>query len=96
MISWCYYGERGWIYLIDHFGEGKGIQTVIVFRLLFLAFILVGALNSLSDVLLFSDLMILSLAFPNIIGSIILAPKVLKMLKDYTTRLSSGEMKQYK
>lgn len=95
MISWCYYGERGWIYLIDHFGEGKGIKTVMVFRVIFLAFILVGALNSLSDVLLFSDLMILSLAFPNIIGSIILAPKILGMLKDYTKRLASGEMKRY-
>jgi alanine or glycine:cation symporter, AGCS family len=95
MISWCYYGERGWIYLLDHFGEGKGLQTVMVFRLIFLAFILVGALNSLDDVLLFSDLMILSLAFPNILGSIILAPKVLRMLKDYRARLSNGEMKRY-
>ena len=34
LISWCYYGERGWIYLLDHFG-GAGLKTVVVFRLIF-------------------------------------------------------------
>jgi AGCS family alanine or glycine:cation symporter len=95
MISWCYYGERGWIYLVDHFGAGKGIKSVLIFRLIFLSFILVGALNEFSDVVDFSDAMILSLAFPNIIGSVILAPKVIAKLKDYCARLKSGEMKTY-
>ena len=93
MISWCYYGERGWVYILDHFG-GSGLKTVIVFRIVFVAFILVGAVNQLSDVLAFSDLLILSMAFPNIVGSIILAPKVLEKLRDYWSRYTSGEMKQ--
>ena len=93
MISWCYYGERGWVYILDHFG-GSGLKTVIVFRIVFVAFILVGAVNKLSDVLAFSDLLILSMAFPNIVGSIILAPRVLEKLRDYWSRYTSGEMKQ--
>ena len=92
MISWCYYGERGWIYLLDHFG-GAGLRTVIVFRIIFVLFVVVGAVHKLSDVLDFSDMIILSMAFPNIVGSIILAPKVLQKVRDYWGRYQSGEMK---
>ena len=93
MISWCYYGERGWIYLLDHIGEeGYGLKTVVLFRIIFVVFIVVGAVSRLSDVLEFSDAMIFSMAFPNIVGSIVLAPKVLKKVRDYWERYQSGEM----
>ena len=92
MISWCYYGERGWIYLMDHFG-GRGLQTVIVFRIIFVIFVFIGAVTALEPVVGFSDIMIFSMAFPNIVGSIILAPVVSKKLKDYWGRYTSGEMK---
>jgi AGCS family alanine or glycine:cation symporter len=91
MISWAYYGERGWIYLLDHFG-GTGLKTVIVFRIIFILFVIVGAVNKLDAVLDFSDAMVLGMAFPNIIGSIILAPRVLKQVRDYWNRYQSGEM----
>ena len=91
MISWAYYGERGWIYLLDHFG-GVGLKTVIVFRVIFVLFILVGAVYPLRAVLDFSDAMVLGMAFPNIVGSIILAPKVLGKVRDYWSRYQSGEM----
>ena len=96
MISWCYYGERGWIYLVDHLGDHAGLKSVIVFRIFFVLAIAAGAVLSLEEVLTFSDLMILSMALPNIIGSIILAPKVKDKLNDYWGRLQSGEMKQTK
>ena len=91
MISWAYYGERGWIYLLDHFG-GIGLKTVIVFRVIFVLFILVGAVYPLRAVLDFSDAMVLGMAFPNIVGSIILAPRVLEKVRDYWNRYQSGEM----
>ena len=94
MISWCYYGERGWIYLLDHFG-GRGVQSVIVFRGIFVFFVFVGAVLSLGPVIDFSDAMIFCMAFPNIVGSIILAPIVARKLKDYWSRYKSGEMKPY-
>jgi AGCS family alanine or glycine:cation symporter len=93
MISWAYYGERGWIYLLDHFG-GAGLKTVIVFRIIFILFVIVGAVNKLDAVLDFSDAMVLGMAFPNIIGSILLAPRVLEKVRDYWNRYQSGEMKQ--
>ena len=93
MIAWCYYGERGWIYVLDHFG-GLGLRTVIIFRIAFIGFILFGAVEKLENVLEFSDLLVFSMAFPNIVGSIILAPRVLEKLRDYWSRYTSGEMKQ--
>jgi AGCS family alanine or glycine:cation symporter len=95
MISWCYYGERGWIYLLDHLGEGIGLKSVVVFRIVFVGFVYYGATNKLADVLDFSDAMILSMAFPNIVAMIILAPVVWKKAEDYWDRYTSGEMKRY-
>jgi len=93
-VSWCYYGERGWIYLLDHF-NGMGLKTLPIFRLIFVAFVVVGATNKLGDVLAFSDIMILSMAFPNIIGCTMLAPKLRERLRDYWDRYKSGQLKTY-
>ncbi len=89
MISWSYYGERASEYL---FGKA-GIWP---FRIVFLMFIVIGPVVSLTNVLDFTDLLILSMAYPNIIGMVILSPKVAKLTKDYVRRLKSGEMKRYK
>ncbi|MCM8530378.1 MAG: alanine:cation symporter family protein [Lentisphaeraceae bacterium] len=96
MISWCYYGERGWIYLIDKFfGESKGVATVIFFRIIFIIFVVLGAVNTSTSVLDFSDLMILSMAFPNILGSVFLAPFVWKKTKEYLEKYKEGKFKVY-
>ncbi len=89
MISWSYYGERATEYL---FGKA-GIWP---FRLVFLLFICIAPLISLKNVIGFTDLLILSMAYPNIVGMMILSPKVAKLTKDYVRRLKSGEMKPYK
>jgi AGCS family alanine or glycine:cation symporter len=91
MISWCYYGERGWIYLLDHL-SGRGLRSVVVFRIVFVFFVFVGAVAKFDSVLGFSDLLILCMAFPNILGSLVLAPELLTRLKDYWGRYTSGKM----
>ena len=91
MIAWCYYGERGWIYLMDHLG-GRGQQTVFVFRLAFVGFVIVGAINTLDDVLDFSDAMVFSMAFPNLLGSILLAPTVRAEVSAYWRRYQAGRI----
>ncbi len=88
MISWCYYGERGWGYLF-------GYKSVVIYRIIFVICVFIGAVTSLGNVVDFSDLMLLSMAFPNIIGGLILAPKVKRILNDYWGRYKSGEMKTY-
>ncbi|MDQ3192708.1 MAG: alanine:cation symporter family protein [Bacteroidota bacterium] len=91
MISWSYYGLKAWTYL---FGNTKAAE--VTYKLIFLVFIVIGAAANLGAVIDFSDMMILGMAFPNILGLIILSPMVKKELKSYYARLKSGEIKKYK
>jgi len=43
----------------------------------------------------FSDLMILGMAFPNILGLLILVGEVRNDLKDYLYRIKSGEIRRF-
>ena len=63
---------------------------------MFLEFIVVGASSNLGSVIDFSDMMILSMRFPNILGLIIMAPEVSRDLKDYWHKLKTGEIKKFK
>jgi AGCS family alanine or glycine:cation symporter len=89
MISWSYYGERAWEYL---FGEG----TILAYRIIFVFFVFLGAVTALDNVLSFTDMMILGMAFPNIIGGVILSPQIKATLNEYWNRLKSGQMTMYK
>lgn len=71
MISWSYYGLQSWKYL---FGRGKAAD--LVYKVLFLLFVIIGAAATLDAVIKFSDAMILALVFPNMIGLLLLFPKV--------------------
>ena len=51
-----------------------------------------GAVFKLGNVLDFSDLMILGMAFPNFIGLYIMSGTVKRRLDDYWAKLKSGEM----
>ncbi len=85
MISWSYYGERCWVYL---FGPGSSR----VYRVVFLLFVVLGSILNLGNVIGFSDLMVLGMAFPNIIGLVMLSGKVQAALGDYWSRYTSGQM----
>jgi AGCS family alanine or glycine:cation symporter len=85
MISWSYYGERAAEYL---FGE-RGIAP---YRALFVLFVVLGPIVSLEAVIGFSDMMLFSMAFPNIIGLILLSGMLRTKAKDYVARLQSGEI----
>ena len=63
MISWSYYGLQSWMYIF-----GKSKVSEIVYKLMFLVFIVIGAAGDMSSVWAFSDAMILALVFPNMIG----------------------------
>ncbi len=89
MISWSYYGERAWEYL---FGDG----ATLIYRCIFVCFVFIGSVTDLENVLNFSDAMILGMAFPNILGGIILSPQIKQVLNEYWERYKSGEMKKYK
>jgi len=85
MISWSYYGERCWTYV---FGE----KFSMVYKVMFLAFIVLATLGSASNILDFSDLLLLAMALPNFIGLYMLQDKVAAALKDYLSKLKNGDM----
>lgn len=91
MISWSYYGLRAWTYL---FGRTK--LTELSYKFLFLVFIVIGSSVSLGAVLDFSDMMILSMALPNIVGLLLLSGEVRRDLKEYWRKLKSGEILERK
>ncbi len=88
MISWSYYGERCWSYM---FGAGSSI----IYKILFVIFVVLGSIISAKNVLDFGDLLIFGMAFPNILGVVLLSGKVRAKLDDYLGRLKAGEYKTY-
>lgn len=84
MISWSYYGLQSWKFL---FGRGKTAD--IVYKIMFLIFVIIGASATLDAVIKFSDAMILALVFPNMIGLVLLFPKVKEEMKRYTDAIKS-------
>jgi AGCS family alanine or glycine:cation symporter len=85
MLSWSYYGLQAWKYL---FGRGKLADTV--YKITFLLFVVIGASISLGAVIDFSDAMIFAMVFPNIIGLVILAPKVKQELVKYKSAIKKA------
>ncbi|WP_350293909.1 alanine/glycine:cation symporter family protein [uncultured Croceitalea sp.] len=78
MISWSYYGLQSWKFLF-----GRGRTADVIYKVLFLLFVVIGAAATLDAVIKFSDAMILALVFPNMIGLLILFPKVKEELNKY-------------
>ena len=78
MISWSYYGIQSWKYLF-----GKGKVADMVYKLMFLAFIVIGSAASMNSIWAFSDAMIFAMVFPNMIGLYFLFPVVREQLNKY-------------
>ncbi len=90
MISWSYYGMKSWAYL---FGEKNWIKQS--FNILFMVCTVIGTVSGLGAVVDFSDMMILGMAFPNIIGLLIMSKEVKADLKAYWKDLREGVIKRY-
>jgi AGCS family alanine or glycine:cation symporter len=88
MISWSYYGERCAVWLF-------GAKASIPYKVLFLTFTFLGSIITATQILNFGDLMILGMAFPNLLGVYILSGKVKSMLDDYWTRYKTNQFKVY-
>lgn len=85
MISWSYYGMRAWTYLF-----GRSRRSELMYKGLFLIFVVIGSSISLGAVLDFSDMMILLMAFPNIIGLYIMSGEVKGDLNGYLRDLKAN------
>jgi AGCS family alanine or glycine:cation symporter len=82
MISWSYYGLKGWTYIV---GEKPGAD--LGFKLVFSIFAALGCMIQLEAVLSFSDAMVFLICVPNVLGIYLLAPLVRRELRAYRSRL---------
>ena len=84
LISWSYYGNQAWNYLLGH-----GPRRDLAFKLMFCGFVIIGAAASLSAVIDFSDAMLLGMCFPNLIGVYLLLPVVRDEVRRYREHVRS-------
>ena len=89
IITWSYYGERCWTHIF-------GPKASLAFKVIFIGFVFLGSILQGQAVLDFSDLMILGMTLPNLLGLYFLAGKVRGSLDDYTGKLERGEFKEFK
>ncbi len=82
LLSWSYYGLKGWTYL---FGEGQGVENA--FKLIFCVFVALGASIELASFLDLADALIYVMALPNILGMYILAPVAKRELDRYRDKI---------
>ena len=75
ILGWAVYGERCCIYL---FGE----WSVKFFRILFCLVAAAGSVMTLNTVWLISDTANALMAFPNLIGILLLSPKIVQIIRE--------------
>ena len=78
LISWAYYGQKAWTFLL---GEGK--KRVLLFNVIYCAFIVIGSCLNVQSIINITDAMMLAMSIPNLIAIYILAPEIKKALNDY-------------
>ena len=64
----------------------------MVYKTLFLVFTFLGSIVSPVNILEFSDMMILTMAIPNLLGVLLLSNVIYRSLQVYLAKLKSGEI----
>lgn len=85
MISWSYYAERAWEYLFSE-------RSLIVYRILFVIAVFIGAIAKPQSVIDFGDATFFAMAFFNLLGMYFLTNKVLEDLNDYQRYLKQPKL----
>lgn len=76
ILGWAYYGEKCWEYLV-------GTSVEKPYRLLWTAFVMVGAVTQLDFVWLVSDTLNAFMAFPNLVSLLLLSPVIARLSHEY-------------
>ncbi len=84
VLGWSVYGSKAFEYLF-------GTKAMIVYKVIFVAFIVIGATMDLSLAWDLSDTFNGLMAMPNLIGVIVLSGTVMKITKNYVDRILRGK-----
>ena len=80
VLGWSHYGSKAWEYLF-------GTASTIVYKLVFIVIIFIGATMKLSLAWDLSDTFNGLMAMPNLIGVLCLSPLVARITKNYVDRI---------
>jgi len=86
VISWAYYGQKGWGFL---FGETK--HSINTYKVLICTVVAIGAVPNVLAVFNFIDSMIFLMAVPNILALYLLLPEVRQDLQVYLRKIAAGK-----
>ncbi len=84
VLGWSHYGTKAWEYLF-------GTKTTVVFKLIHIATIMLGAVMTSSLAWDISDTFNGLMMLPNLIGVLALSPLVVKITKNYVQRELKGK-----
>jgi AGCS family alanine or glycine:cation symporter len=90
-LAWCFYGETCSAYLLGH---GRVVR--LSYRLLWLPFVFIGAVVKLDVVWNVAETLNGLMAVPNLIALAVLAPVVIRLVKEFQDRFPSGTKKNLK
>jgi AGCS family alanine or glycine:cation symporter len=80
VLGWSYYGTKAWEFLF-------GTKSTIIYKVVFVVFIVFGATMSLDLAWDISDTFNGLMALPNLIGVLTLSGTVIKITKNYVSRI---------
>ena len=84
VLGWSHYGTKAWEYLF-------GTKTAVIFKVIHIATIMLGAVMTSSLAWDISDTFNGLMMLPNLIGVLALAPLVVKITKNYVDRELKGK-----
>ncbi len=87
LISWAYYGQKAWTFLL---GEGK--KRVLMFNIIYCAFIVIGSCMNVQSIIDITDAMMIAMCVPNIIVLYILCKDVKSDLRLYCQKNNLGKL----
>lgn len=86
VVSWAYYGQKGWGFL---FGEKQ--NSIRVYKVLICSVVAIGAVPNVLAVFDFIDSMIFLMAVPNILALYLLLPEVKQDLQVYLQKMAAKQ-----
>ena len=87
VLGWSYYGTKAWEYLF-------GTKATMIYKVIFVLFIIVGATMSLDLAWDISDTFNGLMSIPNLIGVLSLSPLVMKITANYVNRKIKGSKEE--
>ena len=84
VLGWSHYGSKAWEYLF-------GAKTTIIFRIIHVCTVILGAVLTSSLAWDISDTFNGLMMFPNLIGVVVMLPLVIKITKNYVSRKIKGK-----